>query len=742
MTGFFNHVAIYRRTKDLPAALRAAVPEVFGVSLFLLISAQLMSSVSVAQVGTQIPALPGSVSVEGSSQTVTRSLSSALPGDVIVRGYPLTPGTQTPYRALGLLTPEQESQLRESKNTNEFCQVYRPEEVVVDGRRVSRFRVPDPKFLNCLVLWKRIDQDIARSPQLRAVFGDRGSLPPAQRWFPPERTWRVLSANTQWTPAIELEWQAFLRALGKALENRQCNSIDTCLISNANILPNKADDEHPYEIHYSDCADFPLYLRAYFSFKKGLPFSFVLTVDANPLPEPTQVPGQVPGQVSPALQQPLNAMGDIDMRYTREGNFPTRRLNVPHAGGSPRIVDQLLRTLQDHISTATFRMSTVNPEFTQVLPDFYSPAITKESIRPGTVLYDSSGHVGIVYEVTPNGEVFTLDAHPDNSMSRKTIGRDFRRSKPSHGAGFKNWRPWQLVDLRTDPRDPNVVQAGRFVWTPDSEIADFSMEQYFGTEPLPSGDWRKAVYRDGGRDLSFVDFVRSRLANGVFTISPVAEIRRELNAICSGLQDRVNAVQLAVDGGLHQREHPGEYPRNIFGASGEWESFSTPGRDLRLRNRTISLGEMAKDFVLKWLSKDPVLDYRGRNLKQDFLAAYHQVNSTCRISYKRSSGDTVTLSMGAALARLPRLSFDPYFCPEFRWGATTQAELATCDSRQGDKGDWYELTQFLRNRLERDPTEVHGFTLEQLRTQQRVEQNLLQQWSRDQYSILEMFHAL
>ena len=54
--------------------------------------------------------------------------------------------------------------------------------------------------------------------------------------------------------------------------------------------------------------------------------------------------------------------------------------------------------------------------------------------------------------------------------------------------------------------------------------------------------------------------------------------------------------------------------------------------------------------------------------------------TSCKIAYKNGAGAQVTLSLGQVEARLFDLSFDPYHCPEMRWGAhpTQAAEMATC----------------------------------------------------------------
>ena len=92
----------------------------------------------------------------------------------------------------------------------------------------------------------------------------------------PYRSWKVL--RTEWTPADEQLWQDFVTRIGQS----GCTTVDSCLASNANPF---RDDSDIQTTHYSDCADFPMFLRAYFSYKRGLPFSMGLYPRANNMTE-------------------------------------------------------------------------------------------------------------------------------------------------------------------------------------------------------------------------------------------------------------------------------------------------------------------------------------------------------------------------------------------------------------------------------------------------------------------------
>ena len=45
----------------------------------------------------------------------------------------------------------------------------------------------------------------------------------------------------------------------------------------------------------------------------------------------------------------------------------------------------------------------------------------------------------------------------------------------------------------------------------NAEIADYSAEQYFGSEPNPANNWQTAKFAVAGKSLGFYDYVREKL---------------------------------------------------------------------------------------------------------------------------------------------------------------------------------------------------------------------------------------
>jgi hypothetical protein len=425
-------------------------------------------------------------------------------------------------------------------------------------------------------------------------------------------------------------------------------------------------------------------LRAYYAWKRGLPFSYVSAVS------------------------PRGSSRDI--RYTPNGNAVVGRRDVLSGSVSGYA---LMEDLRDIVSSATYR---IHPDLDDPPPDFYSPRISPHSIKAGTVIYDPNGHVGIVFKVDPDGAVQYIDAHPDNGLTRGYYDERFMRSRPGMGAGFKNWRPIALVGATR--RSDGVLVGGHVMVARNSEIADYSDEQFFGTgaRPLTDSAWNSGGFAIDGTPYAYYDFVRAALGGGKLQFDALKEMREMVASNCADLHYRADAVQLAIDVGMESRGHPDRLPPNIYGTEGDWETYSTPSRDARLKTAIKEVREKAERFVNMNRAGDSRLIYAGADadLVADLLSTYDAEAAKCRISYTRSDGSIVTLGYEDARRRLFGMSFDPYHCVERRWGATDPVELSTC--RDGAvKQAWYAAEQNLRNQIDRTYDTEMDFTLEELR---------------------------
>jgi hypothetical protein len=484
-----------------------------------------------------------------------------------------------------------------------------------------------------------------------------------------------LVRSDRWTDADERGYEQFITAIGES----DCASLDACLKGPAN--PFRGSD--PPDTRYaSDCSDLPYVLRFYYAWKRGLPFSYVDAV------------------------APRDGSGDI--RYARDGNKVVSRRDVPGGVFSGL---KIIEDIRNAVSTGTYRLhpGTDGP----LPPDLYSPAITPQSIRPGTVVYDPAGHVAIVYRVDRDGRVHSFDAHTDYSLTQMTFDVRFARMRPAQGSGFKNWRPIRLAGAERQP--DGTLKGGHIEVARNAEIAAFSVEQFYGTGPRPPEDeWARGRFSVGGETLDYYDFVRARLAGGKLVFNPVKEVREMTWSICSDLGYRAQAVDLARD--MAGRPHPFRLPRNIYGADGDWEMFSTPSRDARLKTAFKYLRDTVQRFVEMDRRKDNRhLAYEGGDLPADLLKAFTRAARFCQIQYRRGDGSMQILSLEEMRKRLFAMSFDPYHCPERRWGASDASELSTC-SDGAPKQAWYAAEQKLRNQIDRTYETRMDFTLEDLHT--------------------------
>lgn len=488
------------------------------------------------------------------------------------------------------------------------------------------------------------------------------------------RAWRV--TKTRWDTEDEARFSRFIQALGRA----DCGTLDACLKAAAN--PYRHTDAHGS--YYGDCADLPYFLRGYFAWKNGLPFSF-----------------------QAAMRTADGAREDI--RYSRAGNVVAERVDVP--GGGVDDAPRFLRSIGGRVSTAMFR---THPERgdDRLHDDFYPVRIDRDAVTPGVIAYDIFGHVGIVYEVEDDGKLRIMSSHPDHTLTRTVYGQNYVRAAPWLGAGLKKWRPIALEGAERSAG--GALVGGRVRGASNDELPDYSLEQYFGTRPHPSGDWALAEYYFDGRTFKYHDYVRRVLAAPGFAYDPVAELRGHMRDICVNIRARKVAVDQAIDAGIDRKPHPARLPRNIYGTYGDWESYSTPSRDARLKTAFVEFRRLTEDLIRRQRAGDPSVRYDGDDLVGDLLAAYDEEAEACTFTYRNSAGERLQLNFHNVVYRLWDLAFDPYQCIERRWGARGQ-ELAACRT-DPEKDAWHEALQYLRNQPSRSYDLRMDFTRAELRS--------------------------
>ncbi|MFH1531781.1 MAG: hypothetical protein ABIK09_13735 [Pseudomonadota bacterium] len=448
-------------------------------------------------------------------------------------------------------------------------------------------------------------------------------------------------ATNTWDEAAEQEFSAWIQAVGEAREQKSFRLGWGLTHPEANPL---YTDEDKDLVLTTDCANFPYALRAYFAYKTRRPFMYI---------------------------------GFTWKRYTA-GNHPRDILDWTRSPSFRKFYDRCLSI----VNTGHYRMDAALEA-----TDTYPVEVTPQCVRPGVIYYDPSGHIMVVYKVDhETGEIRMLDSHPDGTLTRKVLNTTMNVGSARFGGAFRAWRHdhVEIVDA--------AAETFRLVREANADAYCYSAtEQYQGT------------YLVEGEELTYHEWVRYRMSGKGVRVDPLEEFPRRLSGFCQSVADRVGAVDETLAQGIHKKAQPGDLPWNIYQAAGEWEAYSSPGRDARLRFEAKELYEFLVRTV-SWAEKGHRrLQYQGT--AKDLVAAYiriwqeHLASDACRFSYTNSAGAAVPITVADVFGRLYALSFDPYHCPELRWGAST-LESATCPADKR-KERWYRKEQRLRNRYTR-----------------------------------------
>ncbi len=288
-----------------------------------------------------------------------------------------------------------------------------------------------------------------------APYGLRHGRPRTVWDLPMRDAW---PAERAWTPAIEDEYSRFVTAIGRGIVSRRCIHLDDCLNS-PSINPLYDRDEVRLGLR-PDCADVPYLLRGYFAFKRRLPFGFVA------------------------------AMGGEggDPRYLHQGVPVLWRQWTDFR--SPRA---FFDEMPSYVHSGMFRLS---PKLED--GDTYAPRIDRGSVRPGSMYYDTNGHVLVVTEIEPDGSIQFIDGHPGGSISHPHFETP-RQSPPGSaewGGGFRNWRSQRLVN--------GVIARQR-----NAAITDFA----------PLYQYERTRYVVDGARVEFDDWVRHTLRPAAFDLT-------------------------------------------------------------------------------------------------------------------------------------------------------------------------------------------------------------------------------
>ncbi|MES2964804.1 MAG: hypothetical protein V4760_13010 [Bdellovibrionota bacterium] len=491
-------------------------------------------------------------------------------------------------------------------------------------------------------------------------------------------------SKAEWDQNDEARFNEFVRAFGRAVERSPKRTLKSYM-RDPSVNPYASTDPQGLVL-YSDCADFPYFLRNYFAYKNGLPMQIAYGVQVNAQPYASSFVNEADLTKAKPESSPY-------------GNNLTQRIasNIPVAPGRELNFVNYWSNMLGAVSTSTFRVGALTPNYD--LSDVYPVKIDRNGIKPGTIVH-SNGHILIVYDIEAKGTIRVVDAHPDNSLQVKIIEpATLDRSRPDHGFGFFNWRPLRAIGGQW---------IGGYLYNAavrsasDRELFErglFSLEQWFGPDSNiePASSVRPDAWKAGFASIDFFDFLMMRLYSGSAPLQTDTVVGDYMVSLCEVLKQRTADIDSAIHAGMNRRAHPVELPDNVFSTTGEWEAYSTPSRDGRLRFAAADLPRQAITKFKQGTRRQYRFTFDGsaQDFQRSMLARLSLLNNTCKVTYAKSDGSRVTLTFTEMVRRLPSMSFDPYHCPERRWGASG-SELASCiDGDTG--GQWYALQQVMRN---------------------------------------------
>jgi hypothetical protein len=403
------------------------------------------------------------------------------------------------------------------------------------------------------------------------------------------------------------------------------------------------DGRHPAGLAMRpDCADTPYFLRAYYAWKRGLPFGFRGCSRG--------APGKAP------------RCGEVT------ANTAAQAGTGPQPGQLGALQYFMRRTLAWGVHTGNGRVALGDER-----SDLYPVRLDRRALRPGSVYADPYGHILVLVELFEGtggrpGVLYAIDGQPDGSITRKRFweGNFLWNPDPGlGGSGFKNFRPVVV-------RDGVAVQLGDAELLRDPGYGDVSPAQGELSGP------------------AFYDAMERLITPGVRDAASAQE--EAVAALFEQARVRVTSV---ANGDEFFKKNPGAtvaMPEGfkVFETTGAWESYSTPARDLRL----LIAMDVVRGFSDKVRRQPAVFGVpEGPGQAEalaGLLATLEQARAALlredrfRFQYTRSDGSPWTLTLAELLDRADQLeaAYNPNDCPELRWGAAEGSpEASTCRRR-------------------------------------------------------------
>ena len=445
-----------------------------------------------------------------------------------------------------------------------------------------------------------------------------------------------------WDSKTEALYSAWINALfqnsnesasWKALNETTENSENNFLYNHFSLGEDEATGKNKVLME-PDCADNPFYLRAYFSWKLGLPFGYH-ECDRGYL-------GKAP----------------------RTGRWITNETNISRNSPTQKF-NAFARMVMNGVHSGTARTA-----FADESADYYPVPLNREALRPGVVFADPYGHTLILVRTIPQtsdspGVLLAVDAQPDKTVAIKRFWKgnflfNTNQTEVIGEPGFKAFRPIVIKDDKLRLLKSEEINA-------NSGLVAFSLQQ----KGMESGKFYHTM---------------ERVINPK-PMDPEMAMLDLINALNEQLNVRVNSVGTGEE---YMKAHPGTVvpmpggTSGVFQAGGQWEDFSTPNRDLRL----LIAMDAVQDFPNRIVRspedfKLPILQ-SPEHVKKNLEALLKKKTNELSISYTRSNGSKQTLTIAEILKRKEafEMAYNPNDGAEIRWGAPENSEeRSTCKRR-------------------------------------------------------------
>lgn len=478
--------------------------------------------------------------------------------------------------------------------------------------------------------WSLLAEVESLSPGHYRVLAQRSGEPAACREFTVDGP-AVAERLKTWNLASEAFYSAWIETLFGAPPEENFNFSSLApILRNAdrnflhNYLGLNEDENLPLT---PDCADLPYTLRAYFSWKTGLPFAYRACNRGSATTPP-------------------------------QCGAPTAISEFTRSIGTQAGFKQINRRLADTVHSGSARTA-----LTSESTDFYPVALNRDTLWPGTVFADPYGHILVLAEWVPQtnerpGMLLAVDAQPDNSVARKQVweGTALFANTANAGPGFKAFRPL----VRTHSGQWRALTNAELADNPD--FMAFSLEQ----DQLAPDDFYAAL---------------AKLINPA-GLNPLQAYETMFTALAEQIKTRINSVN---NGETYLRNNPGHVvpmPSGaaIFQTIGPWEDYATPSRDMRLLIAINVLNELPGK-IMRYPQLFILGDKNPEAIRFEIEQHHTRRIREYSIRYNRTDGSEWELPIAEVLQRKPQfeVAYNPNDCIEIRWGAQPGTEeFSTC----------------------------------------------------------------